>query len=213
MADDLSFIRKWIKRGLSKDGKTLDFSNRGINNDIAMDLAENVSLPDIEILYLHTNKIKDLGLEELAQAEIFAPLRELWLYENVIRDEGAVAPKLRYLSLYTNRISDEGAVALAESDTLSNLETLDLSFNRIGDRGACALANTGKLKKLKTLHLDANRIGFEGMSALASSQGLPALVELNMQYNLMDPQGLELLHESTKLNSKRALKYDGPRED
>jgi len=115
MADDLSFIRKWIKRGLSKDGKTLDFSNRGINNDIAMDLAENVSLPDIEILYLHTNKIKDLGLEELAQAEIFAPLRELWLYENVIRDEGAVAlaeseqlTKLRYLSLYTNRISDEG---------------------------------------------------------------------------------------------------------
>ena len=116
MADDLSFIRKWIKRGLSKDGKTLDFSNRGINNDIAMDLAENVSLPDIEILYLHTNKIKDLGLEELAQAEIFAPLRELWLYENVIRDEGAVAlaeseqvTKLRYLSLYTNRISDDGA--------------------------------------------------------------------------------------------------------
>jgi len=48
---------------------------------------------------------------------------------------------------------------------------------------------------------------------LASSQGLPALAELNMKYNLMDPQGLELLHESTKLNPQRVLKYDGPRED
>ena len=68
-SEDLFYIRKWIKRGLSKDGKTLDFSNKGINNEIAYELAENISLPDIEILYLHTNKIKDLGLEELAQAE------------------------------------------------------------------------------------------------------------------------------------------------
>ncbi|SVE55354.1 uncharacterized protein METZ01_LOCUS508208, partial [marine metagenome] len=75
-SEDLSYIRKWIKRGLSKDGKILDFSKKGINNDIAIELAENISLPDIEIFYLHTNKIKDLGLEELAQAEIFAPLRE-----------------------------------------------------------------------------------------------------------------------------------------
>ncbi|HIF02033.1 MAG TPA: hypothetical protein EYQ84_01420, partial [Nitrospinaceae bacterium] len=64
-----------------------------------------------------------------------------------------------------------------------------------------------------TLNLDGNRIGFEGMSALASAKGLPALSELNMMYNLMDPQGLELLHESTKLNSKRVIKYDGPHED
>ena len=59
MAEDISYIRKWIKRGLSKDKKTLDFSNRGIDNQTAMDLAENVALPDIEILYIHTNKIKD----------------------------------------------------------------------------------------------------------------------------------------------------------
>ena len=51
------------------------------------------------------------------------------------------------------------------------------------------------------------------MSALASAKGLPALSELNMMYNLMDPQGLELLHESTKLNSDRVIKYDGPHED
>ena len=52
MAENISYIRKWIKRGLSKDGKTLDFSDRGIDNQIAMDLAENVALPDIEILYI-----------------------------------------------------------------------------------------------------------------------------------------------------------------
>ena len=154
--EDLSYIRKWIKRCLSKDGKTLDFSSRGIDNQVAMELAENVALPDIEILYLHTNKIKDMGLEELAQAELFSPLHELWLYENLIRDDGARAlaeseqlKKLRYLSLYTNRVADDGAVALAESETLCNLETLDLSFNRVGDRGACALANAKNLKKIK----------------------------------------------------------------
>ena len=91
MSDDISYIRKWIKRGLSKDKKTLDFSNKGISNEIAEELAENVALPDIEILYLHTNKLKDLGLEELADSEFFEPLKELWLYENKIGDEGTVA--------------------------------------------------------------------------------------------------------------------------
>ena len=136
MAEDISYIRKWIKRGLSKDNKTLDFSNKGIDNLIAEELAENVALPDIEILYLHTNKIKDEGLEELANSEFFEPLKELWVYENKISDNGAVALaesdnvlQLRYLSLYTNRIGDDGAIALATSKNLKNLETLDLSFN------------------------------------------------------------------------------------
>ena len=87
MSDDISYIRKWIKRGLSKDKKTLDFSNKGISNEIAEELAENVALPDIEILFLHTNKLKDIGLEELAGSEFFEPLKELWLYENKIGDD------------------------------------------------------------------------------------------------------------------------------
>jgi len=91
MSNDITYIRKWIKRGLSKDGKVLDFSNRSIGNEEAMELAENVSLPDLEILYLHSNKIKDIGLEELADSDFFAPLKELWLYENLIRDAGACA--------------------------------------------------------------------------------------------------------------------------
>ena len=91
MSDDISYIRKWIKRGLSKDKKTLDFSNKGISNEIAEELAENVALPDIEILYLHTTKLKDIGLEELAVSKFFEPVKELWLYENKIGDEGTVA--------------------------------------------------------------------------------------------------------------------------
>ena len=61
MAEDISYIRKWIKRGLSKDKKTLDFSNRGIDNQTAMDLAENVALPVIEILYIHTSHVQKKG--------------------------------------------------------------------------------------------------------------------------------------------------------
>jgi len=40
MSDDISYIRKWIKKGLSKDKKTLDFSGKGISNEIAEELAE-----------------------------------------------------------------------------------------------------------------------------------------------------------------------------
>ncbi|GIT65081.1 MAG: hypothetical protein Ct9H300mP23_07080 [Nitrospinota bacterium] len=45
MAEDISYIRKWIKRGLSKDKKTLDFSNKGIDNLMGEELAENVFAP------------------------------------------------------------------------------------------------------------------------------------------------------------------------
>ena len=107
MAEDISYIRKWIKRGLSKDKKTLDFSNKGINNLIAEELAENVALPDIEILYLHTNNIKDEGLEELANSDFFEPLKELWVYENKIGElVGGVVKRLDrsgyYLDLGNN---------------------------------------------------------------------------------------------------------------
>ena len=182
---------------------------------IAEELAENVALPDIEILYLHTNKLKDIGLEELADSEFFEPLKELWLYENKIGDDGTVALaesdnvlQLRYLSLYTNKIGDAGAVALANSKSLKNLETLDLSFNRIGDEGAIALANSTCLKNLKALHLDANRIGFPGMQAFAKLSGLKSLETLKLTYNLVDTQGLELLDESKRLQSLNEFKTD-----
>ena len=68
MSDDLSYIRRWIKKGLSKDGKTLDFSEKKITVDMAIDLAENLSLPEVEILFFHSNNMKDKILEEFADA-------------------------------------------------------------------------------------------------------------------------------------------------
>ena len=51
MADDISYIRKWLRRGISKDGLTLDLSGKGIRNPEALELAEYLSVPDLEILY------------------------------------------------------------------------------------------------------------------------------------------------------------------
>ena len=41
MSDDITYIRKWIKRGLSKDGKVLDFSNKGIGNSVVTAVSVN----------------------------------------------------------------------------------------------------------------------------------------------------------------------------
>jgi Leucine-rich repeat (LRR) protein len=216
MEETSAYIRKWIKKGLSKDGKTLDFSNRRIRRQEAQDMAEYVSVPGVEILFLHQAWIKDLYLEDLAGSDFFPKsLLELWLYKNNIGDAGAQAlaqceklSNLRYLSLYSNKITGAGASQLANSKILANLETLDLSFNRVGDEGAAALANSPFLKKLKTLHLDANGVGYRGMRALAESTSLKSLTTLNFVNNLMDIEGLELMRESKFLQNLEMVKTD-----
>lgn len=216
MEETSAYIRKWIKKGLSKDGKTLDFSNRKIGRQEALDLAEFVSVPGVEVMYMHEAWLKDLYLEELAGSDFFPQsLRELWLYKNKFGDAGAKAlahceklSNLQYLSLYSNKITGEGAAQLANSPILSNLETLDLSFNRVGDAGAAALANSPCLKKLKVLHLDANGIGYQGMKALGESTALKSLTTLNITHNRMDIEGLELMKESRLLQSLEILKTD-----
>ena len=143
--DDVTWIRKWVKRGLSKDKRTLDLSYRRFDLQIAMDIAENLAVPGIEIIYLHDCWIKDAYLEEMVEGEIFSGIRELWMHNNIVRDVGAgyladcdKLDNLRHLCLYSNKIGAEGAQALAESQAFSRLEVLDLSFNKVGDRGAIA---------------------------------------------------------------------------
>ncbi|MEE9498732.1 MAG: hypothetical protein V3V24_05295, partial [Nitrospinaceae bacterium] len=64
--EDLTWIRRWIKKGLSKDKKTLDLSNRRFNLPIAIEVAEGMAVPGIETLYMHGCWLKDSYMEELA---------------------------------------------------------------------------------------------------------------------------------------------------
>jgi hypothetical protein len=216
MEEASSYIRKWIKRGLSKDGKVLDFSNRKIGRQEALDLAEYCEVAGVETMYLHEDWLKDAYIEELTGSNFFADtLCELWLYKNRLGDLGAQAlahcerlSNLRYLSLYFNKIKGEGAKELANSPVLSNLETLDLSFNKVGDDGAVAIASSPYLKKLKVLHLDCNGIGYKGMKAIAESTSLKQLTTLNITHNLLDFEGLELMRESRFLQSLEVVKSD-----
>jgi hypothetical protein len=62
-------------------------------------------------LYLGSCSIGDAGLSVLAAAPALGAVTRLWLYNN--------------------RIRDDGALALAKSPYLRNLEDLDLRGNRI----------------------------------------------------------------------------------
>ncbi|MCZ6512832.1 MAG: hypothetical protein O6857_02790, partial [Nitrospinae bacterium] len=75
--EDLTWIRRWIKKGLSKDKKTLDLSQRRFSYPIAIEVAEGMAVPGIEILYMHNCWLKDSYLEELAVSNLFAPVKEL----------------------------------------------------------------------------------------------------------------------------------------
>ncbi|MDH5458751.1 MAG: hypothetical protein OEY26_08560, partial [Nitrospinota bacterium] len=79
--EDMTWIRRWVKKGLSKDKKTLDLSNRRFNLQIAIEVAEGMAVPGIETLYMHGCWLKDPYLEELAVSDLFAPVKELWMYE------------------------------------------------------------------------------------------------------------------------------------
>ena len=88
-AEDITWIRRWIKKGLSKDKKTLDLSNRRFTLQIAIDVGENLAVPGVDTLYMHNCWIKDAYLEELVEGDLYASIQNLWMYENMIRSEGA----------------------------------------------------------------------------------------------------------------------------
>ena len=127
-------------------------------------------------LDLSSRLLSAKGAAVLAQALLVGALpmlKQLWLDDNQIGDEGCKAlaehlpTSLEMLWLSENQIGDEGCMALAEHLPTS-LKELWLGDNQIGDEGCKALAeHLPTCTSLKELWLDRNQIGDEGCKALA----------------------------------------------
>ncbi|ORC87760.1 leucine-rich protein [Trypanosoma theileri] len=151
----------------------------------------------ITVLDLSSNRIDDDGAQQLALllCKPDLPLEELYLHDNHIRGEGAVAlgealtmnTTLRVLNLRLNRIPDEsGGVALVNGlASHSTLEVVDLSHNVLGDATARALADV--LPKQRTL-LSLNIAGNKALGVHTSELLLQALRE-NTTLRFFDARG------------------------
>ncbi|RNF13177.1 leucine-rich protein [Trypanosoma conorhini] len=124
----------------------------------------------IAVLDFSSNRIDDEGARQLAlllcKADL--PLEELYLHDNQIRSDGAVAlgealtmnKTLRVLNLRLNRIPDEaGGVAVVNGLAAHPaLEVLDLAHNVLGDATARALAEAlPSQKSLRSLNIAGNK--------------------------------------------------------
>ncbi len=92
----------------------------------------------VQHLVIHGSRMRDEGVEDLAQAPILQGLR--------------------HLSLAESWVGDVGAQALAQCPALQDLDVLWLPANQIGYRGAQSLLRSPYLEKLRVLELSEHRI-------------------------------------------------------
>jgi hypothetical protein len=127
-------------------------------------------------------------------------------------------PQLEVLWLFNNGICAEGAVALADALTPSlrypsrgcSLRTLSISANRIGDEGMAQLSQRllgGALPSVSSLYIWSNLVGDSGMRALANALAkgaLPFILSLDIGFD--NPGNVEPLQiEMQKRRAARLL--------
>jgi uncharacterized protein (TIGR02996 family) len=163
------------------------------NPDITLaglrDLVSSPGVAVLEDLDLSGNRLRDAGLDVLAQSGAFQRLRSLRLHYNQISDAGIKSlvcarwlPGVERLWLEVNDFGDAGVRMLADCPALAGCRELILWGNRqrISDAGAAALAGSPHLRNLRRLNLRDNRIGDEGVRALLASPHLAGLTELKL---------------------------------
>ena len=110
------------------------------------------------------------------------------------------------MRLNNNNIADKGAAALANSTTLTQLESLYLeNENWIHAQGIKAMSESINLSSLRRLELALNVIGDEGAIYLANSKQLSGLHFLNVAGNKLSPKGEDALQKSTALTNLQVL--------
>ena len=154
----------------------LDLSDNPLGFDGASALAA-ARLPRLRALHLTRTRPGDAGVVALAESDLMAGLRALYLGGNnlspTVGTLGAWgAPRnLRVLDLTENRLGDAGAAALADSPHLRGLIHLDLAQNTLEDAGAEALAASPHLGGLIYLNLFGNVISAPAQKRLRERFG------------------------------------------
>ncbi|KAG8345869.1 hypothetical protein TRVL_03297 [Trypanosoma vivax] len=151
--------------------RSIRLPNNRLNSSLLKGILSGlVSNTSIRVLDFSSNSIDDDGAKSLALllCKQDLPLEELYLHDNRIRGEGAVAigealtinRTLRVLNLRLNRIPDKaGGVELVKSlESHKALEVLDVSHNLLGDDTAQVLAEVLPSQlTLLSLNISGNR--------------------------------------------------------
>jgi uncharacterized protein (TIGR02996 family) len=126
------------------------------------------SFPRLERLDLRLNPLSEDQLRSLLSSANFPRLCSLWLaYTGRMLAEWPWPDSLRELWLLENPLGDEGASALAASPRLRQLRLLSLGACSIGEEGASALATSPHLGRLRELHLYRNNFDLSGPAGKA----------------------------------------------
>jgi uncharacterized protein (TIGR02996 family) len=176
----------------------------------------------LRTIELSDNILTDTGLTGLLAGDAFQRLQQLNLggsrARTDIRKAGVealvrspVASRLRTLNLYANaNLGPGGAAALAQSESLANLERLDLGRCGIGPEGGAAIAAARHFRALRYLRLSRNDLGPAFGKALASAPWLATVRDLHLGTNALG-DSVETLLDCPRLEEFGTLSLDGNR--
>lgn len=132
--------------------KSLDLSNKKLDNEDVSNLCEALVDSELEALDLSDNQISTIGISSLVQA-----------LKNT--------PSITSLLLVRNQITSDDAMILAKALKDTQIVSLELDHNKIGPKGAQAFAQAlaNNNNKLKTLRLMSNQIDYQSAVHLLKS--------------------------------------------
>jgi len=176
-----------------------------------------------EELRMQQGSIPEASLEPLFKAAGPPNLRILDVAGNWVRDEGVAqlcqAPwtgSLAYLDVSQNYLSDEALRSIAKSGRFKNLHTLHLNFNSpyhqegaepdesITDAGLRLLADCPDLANLRILSVSGTRITAAGVDAVLNSPHW-RLAGLTLSQCQLRPSVVEVLASSARLSRLEIL--------
>ncbi|MGL6076751.1 MAG: TIGR02996 domain-containing protein [Fimbriiglobus sp.] len=195
---------------------SLELSDIGIGNIVALALANSPHLANLRSLSLDVNHIGNNGVIAIANSPHVANLHTLSIGSNDLGDAGAIAIansphliNLHTLNLGGNYIDNEGTIAIANSPHLIKIRSLSLGKNNIENEGAIAIANSPHLINLHTLNLYNNYIEDEGAIAIVNSLHVANLHILNLSSNDIGDAGAIAIANSPHLINLRSLNLGG----
>ena len=214
-----------LRFSASCDIEQMLFSTTCIGPETMEKLSTTITAVTVKKLDLQSQKIKDEGVQFLAQVINSTSLESLNISYCEIGDVGMAAlssslrhnTTLKHLNAGGNEFGDEGIIKLAEALNQTSLEELDISHCNIGDNGILALAqalstntsletlNAKTSKAITTQTQDAlERALLQNTSLTSLSVNIPCNNKSNTEFLLyqqlrvFDLKIYELTYEATQ---------------
>lgn len=186
---------------------------RFIGNSLEILCQGMKSNQSVQRVYLVSDEIDEIGATQIACMLRESCLREIYLGENDLGDEGVAIianavignTSLRLLDLRSNMITPNGALAIQGMIVASQyLLELNLSGNHLGNLGVHCLARGLQQQTclLEKLDLDANGIDAAGARSIALMlRSNRRLRELKIAFNSINDEGAAAIAASLERNT------------